>query len=60
MKKNPNTDKNDYSQLLWRISLRSIPQSFVFVSQLYGVFCILWASHKTHSDDKTSAVLAIC
>ena len=50
----------DYLRLLWRISLRLIPPSFVFVFQLCGAFCILWASHSTRSDGKTSAVLAIC
>lgn len=49
-----------YLRLLWRTSLRLIPQSFVFVYRLCGVFCIPGASHSTHSDGKTSVVLAIC
>lgn len=47
-------------QLLWRISLRSTRQSFVFVYQLCGVFCTLWASRSFRSAGKTSAVVAIC
>lgn len=49
-----------YLRLLWKISLRLTPRSFVFVFQLCDAFCILWASHSTRSDGKTSAVLAIC